>query len=85
MVELLRHRQTKEAGTDMFDPKATASHLDSTNNALSGRGQSGPVYHQLRKWPGNAQTVAMTQSTKSLRSSPLRGSMSRETGSQLRG
>jgi hypothetical protein len=32
MVELLRHRQTKEAGTDMFDPKATASHLDSTIN-----------------------------------------------------
>jgi hypothetical protein len=33
MVELLRHRQTKEAGTDMFDPKATASHLDSTVSA----------------------------------------------------
>jgi hypothetical protein len=30
MVEPVRHRQTKEAGTDMFEPKATALHLDST-------------------------------------------------------
>jgi hypothetical protein len=30
MVEPVRHRQTKEAGTDMFEPKATAPHLDST-------------------------------------------------------
>jgi hypothetical protein len=27
----VRHRQTKEAETDMFEPKATASHLDSTH------------------------------------------------------
>jgi hypothetical protein len=31
MVEPVRHRQTKEAGTDMFEPKATAPHLDSTD------------------------------------------------------
>src|SRR6476660_1340458 len=30
MVELVRHRRTKGAETDMFEPKATASHLDST-------------------------------------------------------
>src|SRR6267378_103942 len=30
MVEPVRHRQTKGAGTDMFEPKATAPHLDST-------------------------------------------------------
>jgi hypothetical protein len=30
MVEPVRHRQTKEAGTDMFEPKATAPHLVST-------------------------------------------------------
>ena len=30
MVEPVRHRQTKEAAKDMFEPKATASHLDST-------------------------------------------------------
>jgi hypothetical protein len=30
MVEPVRHRQTKEAATDMSEPKATASHLDST-------------------------------------------------------
>ena len=30
MAEPVRHRQTKGAETDMFEPKATASHLDST-------------------------------------------------------
>src|SRR5258706_8490810 len=35
MVEPLRQRRTKGAATDMFEPKATASHLDST---LFGRG-----------------------------------------------
>src|SRR5712691_343701 len=30
MVEPVRHRETKEAATDMFEPKAAASHLDST-------------------------------------------------------
>jgi hypothetical protein len=29
-VEPVRHRGAKEAGTDMFEPKATAPHLDST-------------------------------------------------------
>jgi hypothetical protein len=35
MVELVRHRPTKEAETDMFEPKATASHLDSTHRVIS--------------------------------------------------
>ena len=30
-VALLRHRQTKEAETDMWDLRATAPHLNSTN------------------------------------------------------
>jgi hypothetical protein len=34
MAELVRHRQTKEADTDMFAPKVTAPHLNST-----GKGQ----------------------------------------------
>ena len=34
MVEPLRHRQTKEAATDMFEPKATASHLEFTLNRM---------------------------------------------------
>jgi hypothetical protein len=34
MVEPVRHRQTKEAVTDMFEPKATAPHLDSTATKL---------------------------------------------------
>jgi hypothetical protein len=44
MVEPLRHRQTKEAGTDMFDPKATASHLDSTR---SGKAQTEQMFSGL--------------------------------------
>jgi hypothetical protein len=39
MVELVRHRPTKEAETDMFEPKATASHLDSTKRTMSKAGQ----------------------------------------------
>src|SRR5258708_35950190 len=35
MVEPVRHRQTKGAETDMFEPKATASHLDSTQSGRS--------------------------------------------------
>jgi hypothetical protein len=31
MVEPVRHRRTKGAATDMFEPKATASHLDTTD------------------------------------------------------
>ena len=34
MVEPVRQRQTKEAGTDMFESKATAPHLDSTATAF---------------------------------------------------
>src|SRR5215467_11327914 len=43
MVEPLRHRQTKEAGTDMFDPKATASHLDSTRRRSDADGVPCPM------------------------------------------
>jgi hypothetical protein len=35
MVEPVRHRRTKGAATDMFEPKATASHLDSTQSGRS--------------------------------------------------
>ena len=34
MVELVRHHPTKGAATDMFEPKATASHLDSTHSVI---------------------------------------------------
>src|ERR1700736_3975853 len=40
MAEPVRHRRTKGAATDMLEPKATASHLDST--------QSGHSKHRLR-------------------------------------
>jgi CBASS immunity sensor of nucleotide second messenger signals len=36
MVEPLRHRRTKGAATDMLEPKATASHLDSTRTLAFG-------------------------------------------------
>jgi hypothetical protein len=42
MVEPVRHRQTKEAGTDMFEPKATAPHLDSTDLNLVDAFSCGP-------------------------------------------
>ena len=35
MVEPVRHRRTKGAETDMFEPKATASHLDFTQSGRS--------------------------------------------------
>ncbi len=41
MVEPVRHRQTKEAGTDMFEPKATAPHPDSTDLNLTGGSHKG--------------------------------------------
>jgi hypothetical protein len=40
MVEPVRHRQTKEAGTDMFEPKATAPHLDSTATKFDTKNQA---------------------------------------------
>ena len=38
MVEPVRHRRTKVAATDMFAPKATASHLDFTSRGYGGPG-----------------------------------------------
>ena len=35
MVEPVRLRRAKGAATDMFEPKATASHLDSTNRVMT--------------------------------------------------
>jgi hypothetical protein len=43
MVELVRHRQTKGAATDMFEPTATAPHLDSTEDCLSENYQDAPT------------------------------------------
>jgi hypothetical protein len=40
MVEPVRHRQTKEAGTDMFEPNATAPHLDSTATKFDTKNQA---------------------------------------------
>ena len=40
MVEPVRHRQTKEAGTDMFESKAAAPHLGSTATKIPGASQA---------------------------------------------
>src|SRR5271154_4744220 len=47
MVEPVRHRRTKGAETDMFEPKATASHLDSTRSRRS-KHRPRPVRDVLR-------------------------------------
>jgi hypothetical protein len=44
MVELLRHRQTKEAATAMFYLTPTAPHLDSTNRVDSALHPRSPVH-----------------------------------------
>jgi DNA-binding CsgD family transcriptional regulator len=54
MVELLRHRQTKEAATAMFYLTPTAPHLDSTKSATLTARRSLPVY------PGWSQPVDAT-------------------------
>jgi hypothetical protein len=51
---------------------------------VAGRLMTQPVYPQFRKCPC-VPALTLRASTKSLRSSPLRGSKSREAGSQLRG
>ena len=54
MVELVRHHPTKGAATDMFEPKATASHLNSTIHALAIQ----PPSERLSAMPQIATAVA---------------------------
>src|SRR3977135_2964223 len=66
MVEPVRYRQTKEAGTDMFEPKATAPHLDSTATSYIGDTKS------PGSWPqkGGRASFCPRQSTGSLLDRP---------------
>jgi hypothetical protein len=57
MVELLRHRQTKEAATAMFYLTPTAPHLDSTNRDVLTVGRSLPVRPQLRTFSCTAEIL----------------------------
>jgi hypothetical protein len=59
MVEPVRHRQTKEAGTDMFEPKATAPHLDSTATKIDTKN---PALNGLLSFSFRGRTVAPTKS-----------------------
>jgi hypothetical protein len=43
MVERVRHRRTKGAATDMLEPKATASHLDSKQTGGQREGRACPL------------------------------------------
>ena len=58
MVEPLRHRQTKEAETDMFDLKAAAPHLDSTKLSHPAMPVARQLFLQLRKRLHAAGTAA---------------------------
>jgi hypothetical protein len=49
MVEPVRHRRTKGAETDMFEPKATASHLDSTDTVAKLQNAMRSISRKLTK------------------------------------
>src|ERR1700704_1116738 len=51
MVEPVRHRRTKGAATDMLEPKATASHLDSTQMRSAAMSVILPLSGEKRTWP----------------------------------
>jgi hypothetical protein len=58
MVEPVRHRRTKGAATDMFEPKATASHLDSTRLGPPVTSASAPL---LRTYRTSANLHSVTE------------------------
>ena len=57
MVELVRHHPTKGAATDMFEPKATASHLNSTKNRQT---VAGPIALFVRCTPRSDRKCCVT-------------------------
>ena len=65
-----------------FDPANVSCGSDSERLTLS---TTSPEYSRKRKSSAHSATSESGQGTKSLRSSPLRGSKSREAGSELRG
>jgi hypothetical protein len=48
---LVRHRQTKGAETDMFGPKVTAPHLDSTQSGCADHDQGRSDSAEISPWP----------------------------------
>jgi hypothetical protein len=50
MGELLRHRHTKAAETDMFAPKVTAPHLDSTEAVMAASDNQRPERAETCRW-----------------------------------
>src|SRR5467141_3601508 len=62
MAEPVRHRQTKEAATDMLEPKATAPHSDSTKRDHAVRAAwRKPDPHLRRQRPLSVVALALTQ------------------------
>src|SRR5580704_18147100 len=66
MVEPLRHRQTKGAETDMFEPNATASHLDSTKIGSERPEIRLPFYPRDRTSPTKSAMSVSRQERQSL-------------------
>src|SRR5713101_6004259 len=58
MVEPLRHRRTKGAETDMFEPKATASHLDSTHFGHGAMSDLSPLCAPERSFTNATRLIA---------------------------
>src|SRR3984957_1415554 len=63
MGEPVRHRRTKGAATDMFEPKATASHLDSTQMRSINRIEQCPSSGIKRKTYARGEFFAVCPST----------------------
>jgi hypothetical protein len=64
MGEPVRHRRTKGAATDMFEPKATAPHLDST--------PFGPGLRSARRLFVGLERTSITNPTTSVIATPTR-------------
>jgi hypothetical protein len=81
MVEPVRHRQTKETATDMFEPKATAPHLDSTattfiitHSPSRSKRRDGFSFSEERRGPGDGPaTGGVTRSIDSGGRTSFRG------------
>jgi hypothetical protein len=87
------HDYERHRGVTMAEPVGARCTAESLSGQMSVqvKSRSGDVsrtcrlFSQQRPFAEASSTSALCQRTKSLRSSPLRGGKSRETGSQLRG
>jgi hypothetical protein len=71
MGEPVRHRQTKGAETDMFEPKATASHLDSTQSGSHRRSAGCPLLRAKRTPNLRTTSFVLTHRDRLVTAQPL--------------